>query len=193
MALPRMRPSFVIDARCHPEDIMDALREHLEANPQRVAATFSQYHGVLQSNDDRPRFWAPCLDLSVEDTSRATPSGTGVAPELVVATKLWGTFSPRPEIWTGFVFAIGTSVVISVISVFFGIAQIMSGEAPSAFVVPVVAMLLAAGLYASALVGQGLSLDEMYRIRNYVDTCLQAAEERARRRPPIRADASSQL
>jgi hypothetical protein len=193
MALPRMRPSFVIDARCRPEDMMDALRDRLEDNSQRVDATFSQNQGVLQSRGNKKRFWSPCLDLTVEDMTRLRLAEVDGEGGSVTSSKIWGTFSPRPEIWTGFIFAIGTATVISVIALFFGVAQIMSREAPSAFAVPVVAMLFAAGLYASALVGQGLSLDEMYRIRNYVDTCLQAAEERARRRPPQRTDASSQL
>lgn len=214
MPIPRMRPSFVTVASCPPDDAMTVLREQLDGNPQRVEGSFSRQHGTLRVGGEKPHFWSPCLDLTIieaddpqpadgsqradgsqpadgsqrADGSLPEPQGEGVA-----TTKVWGTFSPRPEIWVGFVFAIGVCAVVAFLSLLFAIAQMMLGNTPWALLVPVAAILVAIGIYTSAIVGQGLSIGEMYRIRSYLDECLKEAERRARLRPPMRTDSSSQL
>lgn len=196
MPLRRTRPSFVTNARCRSEDAIAILRERLEDNSQAVEGTFSQKNGVLRVCREDQRFWSPCLDLTIDDVSSGrSPS---IPPERDdydegPKVKIWGTFSPRPEIWTGFVFAIGTALVISLLAVIFGTAQFMLGEAPWALVIPPVALLIMAAIYASALVGQGLSGNDIYSIRAYVDMCLREAEEMSRRRPPLRPDSALQL
>ena len=188
MNIPRMRPSFVANAQCRAEDAISVLRERLDDNPQAIEGSFSRKHGVLHICRENQQFWSPCLDLTVDETSGSPVSSTPSAPSEAegsheaVRVKVWGTFSPRPEIWTGFVFAIGTALVISLLSVIFGVAQLMLGEAPWAFVIPPVALLIMGGIYTSALVGQGLSGDDIYTIRAYVDMCLREAEEVSLRR-----------
>jgi hypothetical protein len=177
MARPRMRPTFVVDLACPGDQVMDALRHQLVLDAEDVEGEFSTRHGVLRIPQARSRFWTPCLDLTVEDCEAETSDG---APG---HSKLWGTFTPRPEIWTGFVFAIGTLVILSIFSIVYGIAQIVLGHAPLALLVPVIAFVGAAFLYASALVGQGLSISEMYRLRAFVDDCLRAAKTSAPARP----------
>jgi len=164
---------------------MEVLRERLDENEQGVGGHFSRRHGLLQLRDEHQRFWSPSLDLTIDGEAEGD-----VEPGTV---RVWGTFSPRAEIWTGIVFAIGTLVVVSFLSLIYGIAQLMIGHAPWALVVPVVALLLAALIWTAGLLGQGLSSDDMYRLRAYVDACLQEAQDAMRRRPPLPPDASAQL
>ena len=133
---------------------MAVLRNRLDDNPQNVEGSFSRKHGTLRVCREKQRFWSPCLDLTIVPADEHSPQSPGADVEV---TKVWGTFSPRPEIWVGFVFAIGVCCVVSLIAVLFAIAQMMIGESPWAMVVPPVAILLAIGIYASALVGQGLN------------------------------------
>jgi len=63
------------------------------------------------------------------------------------------------------------------LALLFAIPQIMLGESPWAFWISVVAILVAIGIYTSALVGQGLSADEGDRIRSDLDECLREAGE----------------
>jgi hypothetical protein len=184
-----MRPSFVLEARCRTEDAMAVLRERIDGNPQGVEGSFSRRHGVLSMPALNRRFWSPCLDLTVGDADEPSPPTEGAED----AVKVWGTFSPRPEIWTGFVFAIGVLTILSILSLFFGVAQVMLGHPPWALLIPLVAILVAFTIYASALVGQGLSGDDMYRMRAFVDACISEAQESARRRPRLPSDASAQL
>lgn len=166
---------------------METMRRHLVLDAEDVEGDLSaRRHGVLRIPQRKRRFWTPCLDLTIEDAA-----GDESLPSRV-QTKLWGTFSPRPEIWTGFVFAIGTLVISSVFASVWGVAQLALGHSTFAFLVPVGAVLLAALLYVSALVGQGLSISEMYRLRAFVDDCLREADQAVSQRPRT-ATESSQL
>jgi hypothetical protein len=184
---------------------MALLRERIDDNPHGVEGTFSQKNGVLCMAEANRRFWSPCLDLTIDDASEdsseddeesatpadaSQPSGVVTPCEIV---KVWGTFSPRPEIWTSFVFAIGTLIILAFLSLMFAIAQLMIGHPPWALLIPLVSLLVAAGIYASALTGQGLSGDDMYKMRAYVDSCLADAQEACERRPQLSPRASSQL
>jgi len=176
---------------------MTILRERLDDNPQEVEGTFSRQHGTLHVSGEKQHFWSPCLELTVVNAEDAEAEADGSSAddesEGPMATKVWGTFSPRPEIWVGFVFAIGVCAVITFLALLFAIAQLMLGHTPWALLIPVAAILLGIGIYTSAIVGQGLSIGEMYRIRSYLDECLKEAERRARMNPRTRTDSSSQL
>ncbi len=186
MARPRMRPSFTLDMACNSEDLMTAFRSRLPEQAERLEGEFSTRHGVLRIRADERQFWSPTLDLTID----AVGGGEGDSgPD---RTRLWGTFSPRPEIWTAFVFAIGTLVIASVFSGIYGVAQLMLGHLPWALLVPVFAILLAALIYTSALVGQGLSIADMYALRAFVDDCQREAEASSTREPRTAVD-SAQL
>jgi hypothetical protein len=179
-----MRPSFRIDVECDVEAIVAALRAALETRADEMTGTLSSRHCTLAIPDDGRRIWTPCLDLTInervgEDTR---PSGS----------RVWGTFSPRAAIWTAFVFAIGTLVIVSIFSGVYGVAQLALGHVPSALAIPLAAALIMALLYLVALVGQGLSIADMYRLRAFVDDCLRDAEAIAARRPATATD-SAQL
>lgn len=186
MARPRMRPTFAIEVECTADQLMNTIRRHLELRVRDVEGEFTNRHGLLRVPMSRMRFWTPCLDLTIEEAdSDATKAE--LSP-----TKLWGTFSPRPEIWTGFVFAIGTLIVVSIFAGMYGVAQLALGHSPVALLIPVIAAVLGALIYASALVGQGLSITEMYRLRSFVDDCMREAETLASHEPRTAQD-SAQL
>ena len=191
MPRPRMRPTFAVDATCTREQLMTAFRHHLVVDDEDVEGEFSTRHGVLRIPRAKSRFWTPCLDLTIEDRETGD-TGTKTTEPQAKQSKLWGTFSPRAEIWTAFVFAIGTLVILSIFSLVYGIAQIALGHAPIALLIPVAAAAVGILLYLSALVGQGLSISEMYRLRAFVDDCLREAES-APTEEPFRAQESSQL
>jgi hypothetical protein len=170
---------------------MTAFRRRLVVDAEEVEGKFSTRHGVLRIPDTKSRLWTPCLDLTVEDRDTADCETQEPGPQ-ARQSKLWGTFSPRAEIWTGFVFSIGTLVIVSIFSVVYGIAQIALGHTPFALLIPVVAVMIAVLLYLSALIGQGLSISEMYRLRAFVDDCLREAES-APIADPHSAPESSQL
>lgn len=186
MARPRMRPSFRVQVACSGEEVRDAFERRLGADADGVEGDFSTRHGVLRVPESRRRFWTPCLDLTIDDDDSSDAVASGPR------ARLWGTFSPRAEVWTAFVFTIGTLVIVSVFTGVYGIAQLVLGHPPLALLVPVFAVLAAAIVYLAALVGQGLSIADMYHLRAFVDDCLRDAEA-ASSRPGKTAAESSQL
>ena len=103
-----------------------------------------------------------------------------------------GVFSPHPEIWTGYVFAIGLLSLLAVFGVMWAIVQATLGQAPWAGVASLFAVLIGVLVYLSTLVGQSLALGEMYELRSYLDERLDEAQARALSEPTTAVD-SAQL
>lgn len=173
MARPRMRPVFEIEAVCDEDTLRQVLRDFLGKGEHGVVGELTTRQCALSVVSERRRFFTPSLDLTFEERQ---------SPSQEVRTRIWGTFSPRAEIWTGFVFAIGSLIILSIFATVYGVAQLALGTFPTALGIPVVAAGVAILLYLAALVGQGLSIAEMYRLRAFVDDCLRTAEA-----PPIAA------
>ena len=173
MARPRMRPSFRVEAACNAERLKSTIGRQLVLDAEDVEGQLSERHGVSWIPEAKRRFWTPCLELTIEGVKGAEGDS---ADEGAGHSKLWGTFSPRAEIWTAFVFAIGTLIILSIFATVYGIAQLALGRTAYALLVPLGSVLLAALLYLSALVGQGLSISEMYRLRAFIDDCFREAE-----------------
>ncbi|MFK7894461.1 MAG: hypothetical protein AB8G23_01425 [Myxococcota bacterium] len=168
-----MRPAFRIEAEGDSETLATILKERLEAERGYIEGTVARGQCALLIPQSEQRFWTPCLDLMFEDES-AKPQNTS-------RVKIWGTFSPRPEIWTAFMFAMGVLIILSIFSGIYGVAQLALGRPPLALVIPLVAAFGAAFVYIAALVGQGLSITDMYRLRAFFDDCLRELESRSAR------------
>jgi len=175
-----MRPRFIIHVSCGADEVMSALREGASRAENEVETSFSERHGVIRIPKQRRRFWSPQLGLTIEAGSQ--PGGAEVL----------GIFTPQPEIWTGFVFAIGTLITIGVFGMMYGIVQLSLGWPAWAFLTPVIATVLGALVYTATLVGQGLGAGEMYRLRSFLDRCLENAQKGGRPKPRTAPD-SAQL
>jgi hypothetical protein len=163
---------------------MEALRTGLVHDAGNVDGRFSERHGVLKVPSDESRFWSTELGLTVEDA--------GATASADPPTRVFGVFSPHPEIWTAFVFAIGTLSAVGVFGTMYAIVQLSMGHAPWCLLASLIAALAGGLVYTTTLVGQGLAADEMYRIRSFLDDCLEEAEARAQREPATARD-SAQL
>jgi len=173
---PRMRPRFKLELACSADDVMEALREDATREAIRIEGTFSERHGVLCLVEAERQFWSTHLGLTIED------AGTGPDGE-ARPTRLLGVFSPQPEIWTAYVFAIGILTVVAVFGVMCAIVQVSLGHWPWALLASAFSALVGALLYTSTLVGQGLAAAEMYVLRSYIDDRIEVAESRSRREP----------
>ena len=139
MSLPRMRPSFRLSAECRAEQVLDALRDRLPGNAQGVEGSVSQRHAVLCMPATERRFWSPCLDLSFESEESEESGEGGDGERGRTASRSGRPIHRARRSGPAFVFTIGTLAIVSCLSSFFGIAQLLLGHTPSAFVVPVVA------------------------------------------------------
>jgi hypothetical protein len=181
MNQPRMRPRFAVELDSDVEDVMVALRDRAEDNVQGVRVKCTRRHGVLDFPKKRRNFWSPQLALTVEEI-------VGNAGR----TRVVGHFSPHPHIWQAFVFIYGTLFAAGFFSLMFGFAELAMGRTPWALLGPVIATALVAFVYGATFIGQGLGAEEMYRLRAYLDGCVEDARARYRARPTTAAE-SAQL
>jgi hypothetical protein len=180
-----MRPRFSIDVSCSVDLVMEALRRGAERPEARIAGHFSERHGVITIPEDEREFWSTQLGITVERESSAVDGTPRPA-------RVLGVFSPHPEIWTAYVFAIGTLTGVGVFGAMYAVVQLTVGHTPWALLVSLFAILAGGLVYTSTLVGQSLALGEMYHLRSYLDGRLDAAQARARGEPKTAMD-SAQL
>jgi hypothetical protein len=173
MNWPRMRPRFIVDIDCSVQDVMESLRERIRDNPRGIEGQLSEQHGVLTVAEEDRQFWSTQLGLTVEDR-RLEPGAGGPR------TRVLGIFSPHPEIWTAFVFAIGTLAGVGGFGLMYGIVQLALQWTPWALLTPLLAALVGGLVYTSTLVGQGLAAEEMHLLRVLLEECLADAEAAAK-------------
>jgi hypothetical protein len=182
---PRMRPRFTVEVSCQPNHVMQALRADVRASERGIESHCSDHHAVLSVPEDERQFWSTQLGIAVEGTSRD-------ADDARRPTRVLGVFSPHPDVWTAYVFAIGTVVAVSVFSAMYAIVQLTMGHAPSALLVSLIAILVGGLVYTSTLVGQGLAAGEMHQLRSYLEDRLDEAKRLAANEPRTAID-SAQL
>lgn len=156
---PRMRPVFAIPLDSDGTDVLHALDVLLKSGTTGVIGQVLSGHAVLQLPPERRSVLSPFLNLELADTD-----GGAV---------LRGRFSPHPNIWTGFLAIYGALGMVSLVCAMFGLSQWWLGQ-PAWILLGVPAALgLIAFVYGAAVIGQGLTADEMYDLRALVDRAVR--------------------
>ena len=104
------------------------------------------------------RFWSPNLSVQLNDTE--------------AGSKLYGRFSPRPEIWTMFMAIYGVVACGVFAASIYGYVQWFLGTPPWALAIIPFGVVLIVGLHIASLIGQGLSSDQMDALRAQLDETL---------------------
>lgn len=160
---PRMRPTFEIPMKVDGTRTMARIKARLERGSTRVAGQVVGSHAYVQVPPDRQTLLSPHLDLKLVRRG-----------EKVV---LFGRFGPRPNVWTGFMAIYALLAMAALGGLMLGWAQVSVKEYAWGFWLAPAALALIAFTYGAAVIGQGLTQDEMYVLRNFVDHMV-AGDER---------------
>lgn len=160
---PGMRPTFEIPMKVDGSRTFARLEARLARGSTRVAGQVVGRHAYLQAPPGRQSLLSPHLNLDLRERD-----GRVV---------LCGRFSPRPNVWTGFMALYGVLGLAGLGGLMLGWAQLSVKEYPWGFWLAPAAVALIAFVYGAAVIGQGLTQDEMYTLRNFVDRTV-AGEER---------------
>ncbi len=160
---PRMRPTFEIPMKVDGSRTFARLEARLARGGLRVVGQVVGRHAYLQCPPERQTLLSPHLNLDLRERD-----GRVV---------LCGRFSPRPNVWTGFMALYGVLGLTGVGGLMLGWAQLSVKEYPWGFWLAPAAAALFAFVYGAAVIGQGLTQDEMYLLRNFVDHTV-AGDER---------------
>jgi hypothetical protein len=141
----RMRPRFSVELPVSAEEAVRRLRDGLDTpelrNCTRTAGSCADFH----VDDEVRRIWSPRLAVRIEEA----PGGS----------VLHGRFSPRPDVWTGFMF------------VYFLVQQASGEPAWGYWAVPV-GLLVIVGIHLLSYLGQRRAADQMRELRGRLDSVL---------------------
>ena len=165
---PRMRPTFALDVQGDGQPVLERLKGLLDRDGDRITGQVVKGHACLRVARGQRSMLSPFLNLELN----IPEEGEGVV--------LKGRFSPHPNVWTGFMAVYIILILIAVGGAMFGWAQMTVDEYPWGFWFIPAAAALYAFVYGAAVIGQGLTADEMYELRALVD---EACEDCRRKKP----------
>lgn len=162
---PRMRPVFEI-----PLDggngidgggvtVLGTLRALLASGTTGVEGQVIERHAVLQLPAARRTLLSPFLNLEVTERD-----GRPV---------LKGRFSPHPNVWTGFLAVYLFLGMAGTVFGWYGLSQWTVDEPPTMLLGVPGSLAAIAFVYGAAVIGQGLTADEMYDLRALVDRAVR--------------------
>lgn len=152
----RLRPNFETVLQADGAAVLALMAERLAAPDAPFRGQVRAPHAFVRPHREQRTLLSPNLNLEIVrgDDGRET---------------LHGRFSPHPNVWTGFMAVFAILGMLGLAGVMYGFAQITVGERPWALLAGPVAAALIAFVYGAAFIGQGLSAEEMYALRSWVD------------------------
>ncbi|MEZ4649475.1 MAG: hypothetical protein R3E97_11975 [Candidatus Eisenbacteria bacterium] len=161
--LPRMRPDFVLDLEVDGEQVLETLRRKLAKDDAPFEGQVLKGHACLRLPPKRRSMLSPFLeiDTKVEDGKEV----------------IHGRFSPAPNVWTGFMALFGTIAMLGLAGTIYGLAKITLGGGLLWLLSGPAAIALIAFVYGAAFIGQGLSSQEMFDLRAYVQCIVRDLQD----------------
>ena len=163
-----MRPVFEMPLASPGGAVVEAIRRKLRDPRAQVEGVVLASGAEITTGKQERHFWSPYLSVEV-------------AREDGGAWHLHGRFAPEPNVWILFLGIYGILGMAGLGALMYGVSQWMVREAPWALVGVPASVALVAFTYGAAFIGQGLGAEEMYRLRSFVDGCVEAA----RRAPEV--------
>ncbi|NNE07224.1 MAG: hypothetical protein HKN20_01555 [Gemmatimonadetes bacterium] len=152
---PRMRPQFELPVGDRGRLVLLRLGERLDDPHAVLNGQVRGDFAFVRLPEERRSLLSPHLELEIRE-SRA-------------GTVLHGRFSPRPNVWTGFMGLFIALGMLGFIGLMYGFAQLMLDRPIWMMWSAPVSLALIAFIYGAAFIGQGLSNDEMYELRAFVE------------------------
>ena len=154
-----MRPQFEIPVGDRGALVFARLQEQLEAPDAEFYGHVRTHFAFVRFPDEQRSLLSPHLELELRDGE--------------AGTVLHGRFSPRPNVWTGFMALFFLLGMLGLCGLGYGFAQFMlDGPIWMMWSAPV-SVALIAFIYGAAFIGQGLSNDEMFELRAFVECAVR--------------------
>jgi hypothetical protein len=151
-----MRPTFEIVLPDGEGEVLDRLRRRLERGDTQLVGQVVRGHAVLRLPRERRSLLSPVLNLEIVESD----DGPAV---------LRGRFSPQPNVWTGFMAVYGVLIMVALAGLMYGLAKLTVQESPWPMLAVPICAALFGFVYGAAFIGQGLTVDDMYELRAFVD------------------------
>lgn len=168
-----MRPRFELPVPGDGRIVLAALRRRLAQPDAGVVGQVRAPHAFVRLPAERRGLLSPHLELEIRDSAHGKV--------------LQGRFAPRPNVWMGFMAVFFTLGLLGTAGLMYGLAQMtVDGPTWTIWAAPAAAALIAF-VYGAAFIGQGLSVDEMYELRTFVEEIVREARRLPDAAPPAPA------
>lgn len=150
-----MRPHFEIPVGDCGALVFARLREQLEASDTEFYGHVRRTFAFVRFPEKQRSLLSPHLELELLESE--------------ADTVLRGRFSPRPNVWTGFMALFFLLGMLGLCGLVYGLVQLtLDGPIWTMWSAPV-SLALIAFIYGAAFIGQGLSNNEMFELRAFVE------------------------
>ena len=154
----RMRPKFSIQLPIPADEAILRIREGLDTPELRDSTMIAGRHAEFLVDEPQRRVWSPRLTVRIDDA----PGGS----------TLRGRFSPRPDVWTGFMFVYFLVVFVIIFGATLGYVQQASDQTPWGYWAVPAGLLVIAGIHVASYLGQRLGADQMGELRGRLESVL---------------------
>jgi len=153
-----MRPKFILELPLPADEAIVRIREELETPELRDSTMAAGRYAEFLVDVPERQVWSPRLTVRIDDA----PDGS----------TLHGRFSPRPDVWTGFMFVYFLVVFVIIFGATLGYVQQASDQTPWGYWAVPIGLLIIAGIHVASYVGQRLGADQMAELRGRLESVL---------------------
>lgn len=153
-----MRPKFILELPLPADEAILRIREGLDTPELRDSTMIAGRHAEFLVDGPQRRVWSPRLTVRIDDA----PGGS----------TLRGRFSPRPDVWTGFMFVYFLVVFVIIFGATLGYVQQASDLTAWGYWAVPIGLLIVAGIHIASYVGQRLGADQMGELRGRLESVL---------------------
>ena len=154
----RLRPRFSLELPVSASEAVSRLRAGLDTPELReITRTAGSCADFLVDESDR-RIWSPRLSVRIEEA----PDGS----------ILQGRYSPRPDVWTGFMFVYFLVVFLIVFGATLGWVQHASDERAWGYWAVPAGLIVIGVIHLLSYLGQRRAADQMRELRGRLDSVL---------------------
>ena len=152
----RLRPRFSVELPVAADEAAVRLREGLDTPNLGGVSMVAGRHVELLVDPSERRIWSPRLTVRVEDAA--------------LGSVLRCRFSPRPDVWTGFMFVYFVMVFLVVFGATLGYVQQVSDETAWGYWGVPLGLLTIAGIHLAGYVGQRLAASQTRELRGRLES-----------------------
>lgn len=143
-----------------PEEVGEAIRNHLEQQDCGCSAKIIPGFIVLRIRPEEQHFWSPQLSLSFEKEEHGE------------RTVIRGLYGPNPTVWAVFTFGYAAIGISAMFLGLYGFSKYtLNQDATVLWTLPVLA-LMALALYIIAQVGQKLGAEQTFALHHFFESSI---------------------
>ncbi len=158
----RIRPRFQKEVSDAPEIVTAKIKTALESKDATCSGKIIKNYMVLKIPTSQQHYWSPQLTLELESKK----SGS----------RIRGLYGPKPGVWTMFVFFYSSIGFLTLMGLIFGLSQMLLKMNPYGLWAVLIGGILLIGLFIMSKIGQGLGLEQMHQLKDFLDNSLKGTD-----------------